>query len=1040
MRYQHIPIIILTLLAFLLFLPDQSFGQQHTVQGTVNDQNGEPLPGVNITVKGTTRGTSTNSEGMYELTVPSASDTLVFSFIGFETQEIPIDGRNMIDVNLTPATLAGEEVVVVGYGTQQQEDLTGSISRIETEEITRQSSLTAMESLQGKITGVNVINNDAPGGTPTVILRGLGTALGGRNPLYIVDGVPVDDINNISPSDIESIDFLKDASAASIYGLRAANGVIIVTTKDGEGGAPQFEVSSSAGYTSVLNSVEMADQQEYITYFNEENAAIGGFQLAPSQQYNTDWYDELLETGYVIDSRASVSGGSENVNYFVSYNVNQEKGLLDEQTFWRQTLRNNNKYWLFNDVVEIDQNLSISVSRENPQPFSAFNTAYRQSPLVPTFYPNGRYGQPFVNETTGKMGYEGGEGEAIGRLNTHGNPLTAIAFNNQERNTVTLQGALSAKINFTDYLTFTSRLGGTKYYSDSRTFNPLKQGWIASDPTRTATQYETSKAENPGVTDWADNSLFVQNLERFRWNWDNFITFDKSFDRHNTELTLGMSSERIGVGSTFSGTAYDVPQQEQYWNLNLGSDDYEKQVNHTNFTPSTLASYFGRIQYNYDQRYYITGTLRRDGTSQFANTEDYWEFFPSVGLGWTLSNEDFMSDNEFIDFLKLRGSWGRLGNQNVPLNTTVIYTSTGSSSQNYVFGPAQTLRFGASVGSPARDISWEIVEEWNAGVDMEILDSRLSTSLDFYQKTTENVILLVNPLPDSPYAESFYDHGGEVVNQGVEVGLDWSNSISEELSYNVGVNFSYNQNEVTNVAAGYEGLTGGGLGNGQITKRLEEGQPLGAWWMYEAEGVWQTQEQIDNNPSLGGAMPGHLRYRDLNEDGVIDERDKRFFGSYVPNYNYGINIGLNYRQFDFSMDGFGVGGNKVYNGLNNTRFGGENTTRDMFEKRWTGEGSTNTHPGANRDARASSYYLEDGAYFRINNITLGYSLPEIIDRVSRVRFYVSAENPVLLTGYSGFTPELIGSDNGNPYGTAGIELSAYPNTRTLLFGINIDLK
>lgn len=1035
--------LILSLLVILSagILNSETALAQQEVQGTVVDaQSGETLPGVNIRVQGNdSRGTVSDIDGNFSITLQPEENVLIFSYVGYTTQEVNVEGQQELTIQLEPSIGELEELVVIGYGVQQQQDLTGSIRRVSTDDIVKQPSLTATEALQGKVAGVNVIQNDAPGGTPTVIMRGLGTALGGRSPLYIVDGVPVDNINNISPSDIENIDFLKDAAAASIYGLRAANGVIIVTTKDGESGAPKFNIESYAGYTSVLNEVDMAGTQEYINYFNEENAAIGAFQLNQNQPYETDWYDELIEPGYVLNTTASVSGGSDNVNYFVSYNLNNEKGLLDDQKFWRQTLRNNNEYRLFDDFLTFNQNLSVSVTNENPMPFGAFNTAYRQSPLVPTYYPNGRYGQAFVNETTGVVSYEAAGDESIGRLNTHGNPLTAVNFNNEERRTVTLQGNVAANMNFTESLTFTSRIGGTRYYQDEENFSPLRAQWLAGDPTRTVEQYQQSKEANPGVTDWANNTLLITNQQTFRWNWDNFLNYVQSFDQHNFDVTLGMSSEKFGIGQRFEGRAYDVPGQEQYWNLDLATDEYDKIIEHTNYTPTTLLSYFGRVQYNFDRRYYISATLRRDGSSRFANNEEYWDLFPSVGLGWTISNEDFMAESA-VNFLKLRASWGRLGNQNVPFNTTVINTNTGSGSQNYVFGPNQALFFGASVGAPAQDISWENVEEWNFGGDIEFFEGRFSGAVDVYQKTTENVILVINPLLDSPFEGTYYDHGGEVVNQGIELSANWMDNITEDFSYNVGVSFSYNENEVTNVNSGYEGQTGGSLSNGQITKRLEEGQPLGAWWMYDAIGVWQNEEQIANNASIGGALPGHLRYDDVNDDGVIDDRDKKFFGSYIPKYNYGINVGLNYKQIDFSVDAFGAGGNKVYNGINSARFGGENISQEVYDNRWTGENSTNEHPGANRDAVASDYYLEDGSFLRINNITLGYSLPNIVDRVSNLRFYVSAQNPFMFTGYSGFTPELIGNDNGDPYERAGIELNAYPNTRMLLFGINVEFQ
>src|SRR5699024_1643233 len=344
------------------------------------------------------------------------------------------------------------------------------------------------------------------------------------------------------------------------------------------------------GYTSVLNQVEMADAQEYITYSNEENAALkkyldadDTYQLSPDQQYNTDWYEVLLEPGYVANTAASVSGGSDQINYYLSYNFNKEKGVLSNQNFWRHTLRNNNKYHLFEDFLTIEQDLSVSFSRENPQPFGVFNTAFTQSPLVPTFYSNGRYGQPFVNTTTGMVTYEGDPGDKIGRLNNRGNPLTAIDFNHQERHTRQLQGKIAAIFDLTDYLTFTSRLGATKYYTDNRDFVHKKRALIAQDQTRTAEQFEALKEDNPGNAEYASNSLMIKNTESLRWNWDNFLNFSQTIDKHNVDITLGMSSEKVNISSEIRGLAYDVPGKEQYWNLDFASDDYEKEINHINY-------------------------------------------------------------------------------------------------------------------------------------------------------------------------------------------------------------------------------------------------------------------------------------------------------------------------------------------------------------------------------------------------------------------------------------------------------------------------
>ncbi|RAV28387.1 SusC/RagA family TonB-linked outer membrane protein [Sinomicrobium soli] len=1014
---------------------------QNTLNGKVVDTNDQPLPGANIVVEGTNSYAVSDFDGNFSLEA-SPGDVLQVSYVGFKSKNVTVEDTGDIVIVLEEDTAELDEVVVVGYGTQKKADLTGSISSIEAEDIVKQPALTATQAIQGKVPGINIINSDQPGATPTVIIRGLGTALSGRDPLYIVDGVPVDNIKTISPSDILKVDVLKDASSASIYGLRAANGVIIVTTKQGKKGKTKFTFDSFYGAKSILNPVKMANARQYINYFNEGAAAIGGYTLQEEQMYNTDWYDELAQVGTVNNNTFAVSGGGEHVDYYFSYNHYEEEGVLKDHKFRRGTIKNNNVYKLFEDKLVLRQNLNISFTNENPKPLGAFNNAYRQSPLVPVHYENGRWGQSFVNQTTGIVTYEAGPGESVGRLYSHGNPMADLFFQNEKIHTATLQGGFTGEFAITDYLKATSRFGATKYYSDKRIFNPVRERWIAEDPTRTYEQFENERNkfdEGATPTSWAYNSLSLEDIETFRWNWDAFLTFDKTFDKHHLNVVLGGSKEKTDVGRRLYGQGFEVPEKEQYWSIQHVSGFFDNITENVYYTPRTLMSYFARTQYDFDNKYYITATIRRDGSSVFKSGENFWENFPSFGLGWTISNEDFMNGSETINFLKLRGGWGRLGNQNVPFNVNEIRTSTGSDSQNYVLGPNQELIFGASVASPVQDITWEIVEEWGAGLDFELMDYRLSGSIDYYDKTTKNMILLVQPLLDSQFAEDFYDHGAEVSNKGVEVALEWKDNLSDDWSYSIGGNFSYNKNVVENVKPAYDGMTGGSLNNGRITKRLEEGQPLGAWWMYEVEGVWQNQDEIDNNASIAGAGPGHLRYKDQNQDGVIDDRDKKFFGSYIPKYNYGVRLGLNYKNVDFSVDGFGVGGNKVYNGLKSTRTNSENITVDTYNTRWTGENSTNAHPGADRDVEASDYYLESGAFFRINNITLGYTLPDFSKYVSKLRVYFTAQNPFMFTDYSGFTPEIIGSEGGNPYRTAGVELAAYPNTKTFLFGINLEL-
>lgn len=1032
----------------LLLVPLFAFSQQHlNVTGTVTEKStGDPAIGVSVLVKGTTNGTVTDINGKYNLSNVPSNATLVFSYIGMTTVEEPVNGRTTIDVSLSEDVQALEEVVVIGYGTARKVDLTGSIGSVTNDVISKQPALNALQSVQGKISGVNIVNNDAPGSSPTVVIRGLGTALGGREPLYIVDGFPVTDIKNISSSDILTMDILKDAASASIYGVRAANGVVLITTKKGKTGKPKISVESYVGMKNILNQVKMANAQQYIEHYNQNQQMIKIadptkdpklLKDASAQPYDTDWYDELIRTGITTNNLVSINGGSENVSYYVSYNYYDEAGILDGQNYRRSTIRNNNEYLLFDKKLKINQTVNLSFSNETPKPFGAFNEAYRQSPLVPVKYPNGRWGMPFVNTTTGIATYEGAPTDNFGLLNSIGNPVYTVESYNRKNSTFTLQGGFEGEYKITDFLKVNSRFGATKYYSKERTFSDIKDAWLASDPTRTEQQFETLKAANPSALSYAYNSLNLRNIDTYRWTWEGFATFNKRFDKHNLEAIVGLSREEYGIGSMSSMLGYEVPSKSQYWNMSMVSGDYTTETEQYSYTPTAIASYFGRVQYNYDNKYYFSGVIRRDGSSTFKENGEFWGTFPSIGLGWTISQEDFMKDQDFINYLKLKGTWGELGNQNIPLNISQVITNPGSANTNYVFGADQHLVYGASFGTPAKDLSWEVTREWGFGIDYAIVNEKLSGSIDYYNKTNTNAILLVNPILDSPYEGSFYDHGAKVRNSGVEFSINWRDKLANGLVYEIGANYSYNKNRVLDVKPTYNGATGGSLNDGQITKRLQEGQPLYAWWMYEDDGVWQTQEEINNaKVKYGTPQPGQLKYKDQNTDGVIDDRDKIYFGSYLPTSNYSIHLGFEYKNFDFNLDGYGVAGNKVYNGLKYGRIdGGENIAESTFKKRWTGPGSTNVHPGPNRMPRASSYYLESGAFFRINNISLGYTFNNLIAQGTSLRLFTTAQNPFMFTGYSGFTPEI--SSDGNPSLTPGIELSAYPTTRNLLFGINL---
>lgn len=987
------------------------------VSGTVTDVNThEPLPGVNIQIEGTFKGTVTDYDGKFEIAV-NQGDNLIFSFLGYKRQIIPAEPD--MSVEMEEDIQGFEEVVVVGYGSTKKQDLTGSIVQISSEDIVRQSASNATQAIQGKVSGVLITASEVPGSSPSVIIRGLGTVQSGRNPLYVVDGVPVDNIDNISPNDIVQYDLLKDASSLAIYGNRAANGVIVITTKQGKKGKMKVAVDSYVGFKEILNTVEMADAEGFINYSNAAYIADypnGRFAPASSQPYDTDWYDELVQTGSVSNHTISIAGGSDDINYFFSVNRFDEEGLLDGQKYERTNIRNNNDY-ILTDRLKLVQSLSISVSKNKPKPLSAFNYAYRQSPLVPVKYENGAWGGSYLNRNSRIATYEGNPGDIIDQYNNVGNPVAAVYFHHEDQENITAQGRLSAEYSLTDYLSLTTRIGGTKQYYNSENYNPTMEEWIAAYPTRTVDEYNALREGS--IDEYHYNSLYKVKSEVSNWNWDTFFSFDDTFSSdHHVKSTLGMALEEYGIGNTMSGRAYDVPFDSDYWSIRFSENQALDEADQVDYTPSRVSSFFGRVEYSYKSKYLVNATVRRDGSSKFQSG-NRWGTFPSFGLGWIVSEESFMPETNWLDFLKIRGGWGRLGNQNISQNVVTI-TDT-----DYILGASQEYVSGSSINAILQeDLSWEKIEELTIATDF-ILVKNLMGTVEYYNKKTTNSILSITPIMTTGKTTASNTHIGEISNTGFEFLLNWNNTFDlagKEFSYSIGANLSTNKNELTKLTSDSQmNIMGGSLSNGQVTKKLAVDEPLGSFWLYEFTGI---------------DAEGNAIYKDANNDGAIDDLDRGYFGSYIPKYHYGINIQLSYVNFDFNIDGYGVGGNKVYDGLAAQRWGGENITKDVADNYWSLLSPSDSYiKPSNEVPLASTYYLHKGDYFRINNITLGYSFSDFLEGIEQLRLYVTAQNPFMFTDYDGFTPELIG--DGDPMGTMGMELNAYPTTRTFLFGINL---
>jgi len=979
----------------LLFFSGLTHAQQiKTISGIVTDENQVPLPGAEIKVVGKDIYDVTDFDGNFSLENVEIGDTFRVTFLGFAPQEMEVTNSLNYPVTLQEDAGQLDEVIVVGYGSQRKQDLTGSISRVDTEEITRQPASSPIESIQGRAAGVQIVPSGAPGATPDVFIRGLGTVFGGQSPLYVVDGILTDNIDNINPNDIVTIDVLKDASSLAIYGNRGANGVIIVSTKQGKVGAMQINIDTYYGPKTVLREVDMADARSFAIYSNEALVRSGNeprFDL--DQEFNTDWFEEITRTGSISSTNASLSYGTEKVRTYFSAGFFQEEGILKGNDFNRLTLRSNTTFNI-SDRIKFTQQVSAALTDEIPKPFGAFNNAYKQTPIIPVRYPQG-------NEFAGKFGSSTG-------INNVGNPVRDLFYDNQKQKNLTIQGSFTFDYEITDWIQFTSRFGIETEYFRRRNFTPNLDLFLSGDPTRTRDQYSD---ESPKTT------LFVRKAETYKWVWDNFVTLNHSLaELHNFKLTLGTTMEERG-GDFIEGTRRNVPNDSDFWSLNNGDADPQS-VNGLRDNTVRLRSYFARLNYDFDSKYLLTATIRRDGSSQFQEDQKYGNFF-SIGLGWVISEEAFLEDSDLISFLKLRGSYGELGNQNVPLNIL-----TFNSGLNYPSGPDEAVNEGGTVDELIDpNLSWETTEEYDVGLEFGLLDNKLTGEIDYYNRLNRDAILPVE-LPDAfGFRGTTLTPAGEVRNKGWEFVINWSDRIGEDFRYQIGGNLTMNENELEEVTNPFFAQnTGGSLGNGQITKRVAEGEPLGSFWLLEVIGV-------DDN--------GDFIYEDVNNNGSIDDADKQFFGSYAPRNFYGFNISANYKNWDINVDGYGNYGNVVYNGKKANRFNNENIEQEVFDNRFTADNPSDSEPAAfNGVPLASTYYLESGDFFRLNNITLGYTIPfdENI-AINNARLYVTAQNPFISQDFSGYTPEL----PGPPLEGAGIELNAYPAVQSLIFGLNLSL-
>jgi TonB-linked SusC/RagA family outer membrane protein len=1009
--------------------------QGQTLKGVVTDGiSGETLPGAGIIIVGTTQGTVTNIDGEYTLSLAPGTSNISFRFLGYvpETIEITIaeDETIIRNIQLQPDIATFDEVVVIGYGTQKKKVATGAIASVSDEEITATPVLRIEQAMQGRTAGVQVTNlSGQPGEAPTVRIRGAGTT-GNAEPLYVVDGMVVGGIDYLNPSDIESVDVLKDGASAAIYGARAANGVVLITTKTGTEGQMNVTYSGYQGIQNVARQIDMLDADQYRMLMNEgaRNAGLSEpFNMDEIPLYNTNWQDELFVSNAPISNHdIAVNGGTEKSTYASSLSYFSQEGIIggDKSQFERISARLNTRHTV-NEFFSFGNNLSYShIFRRGIASNTSFNGAYSSAlnidPLTPVYeedenvldqYPYSD--EPVVTDDQGRV-Y--GISNYIGAEIV--NPLALLETQRSKTRVDKIVGNIYGEIEFIDGLMLRTSAGLDAAYVVNDSHTPL---------------FFLNGAQNN-----TDKTNVSKNIQRyFTWDWENTLNYNREFGAHTISVLAGISARKENY-EDLSGFNAQVPivdpnhvylsmATDTVWTANGGASHY------------ALASQFGRILYDFESRYAFNFTLRRDGSSNFGPNNRFG-IFPSVGATWIISEEGFFPEFDALDILKVRASWGINGNDNIG---RFRYISTINKSRGYIFGAGRA--FGASPSFVENaDLKWEESEQLNIALDFGFFNNRLTGALDYYIKTTRDLLEII-PIPGHVGNDPPVSNVGSVENRGIELALDWRN-YDRSLRYSIGVNAAYNQNEMTKIGNEEGVLPGASWAVAGMVTRAELGLPIGYFWGYQSDGIFQNQADIFQHVNQGGQMlqpnakPGDVRFVDVNGDGVINADDRTMIGNPTPKWTFGLNSNLEYGQFDLSLLIIGTYGNDIFNGMQRPDLRYTNRTVNALD-RWTGEGTSNTVPrytwvDTNNNNRISDLYIEDGSFLRLKNIQIGYTIPRsVLNRIkaNTWRIYVSAENLFTLTNYSGADPEIGAMSSFD----IGIDRGIYPQSRTFRLGTSI---
>ena len=1036
----------------LFFFSIGMFAQQQTVKGVVKDVTGEPIIGASVLVKGTNNGTITNLDGAFSLSNVEEGVEIEITYVGYLPQIVKatIAPLNII---LREDTKTLDEIVVIGYGTQKKSVVTASIAKVSSEDLSRTSPTRVDNALKGLAAGVQVTTlNGQPGASSRVRVRGIGT-INNSDPLYIIDGMPVDGgIDNINPADIASIEVLKDAASGAVYGARAANGVVLVTTKKGSIGKTKVSYDFSYGWQSAWKKRDMLNATQYATLMNEAADYAGEaprYEQVASLGSGTNWQDALFyDNAPVQNHQLSISGASEKVNYYFSLGYYDQDGIIggnyDASNYQRLSLRSNTMYTLFDEseqrnwLKKMTFSMNIAYSRVNSVGVTAgsltgspLGDALFMDPTMSVYAKDESKLQNYDRNTYGDPIYDKRSGQLLSMpssdFNELANPLARLSLPYEKNNSDKIIATLAAELSVWDHLKYKFSWG-----SDLAFWG--KDGW--NHP-----HYLNKNATNDKSKVWSEMN------RGYTWQIENVLTYDKTFGVHSFAVVLGQSAKKY-TGRGLKGDAMDMIEyigDKANLDFTTGLQSAGKR-NATGgaFDPTTLASYFGRLSYNSDERYMLQVTVRRDGSSNFG-PNNKWATFPSVSLGWNITNEKWMDQRpSWLTNTKLRLSWGKNGNENIGAFRYMANVAIGN---NYVFGTPgyQSIVMGSKPsGTPNKDLKWEESEQYDAGLDFGFFNNALTFTVDYFYKKT-NGMLKEMSIPSYLGESKPWGNVGSMKNEGVELELGYKFN-KGDWNFGISANASYLKNELINLgnADGFEMYDNvHQIGN---VSRAENGMPYPYFYGYKTNGIFQNKEQIDAYVNDKGqklqpnAVPGDVIFVDFDKNGEINDKDKTMIGKGTPDWTFGLNLNASWKNIDFSMLLSGAMGQEIMDVTRRLDCRYVNLPAE-FMNRWHGEGTSNTMPrfswaNNNDNWRVSDLYVHNGSYARIKNIQLGYTLPSYLTQkifIQKLRFYVAAENLLTMTSYKGLDPELNGDERSN-----GIDRGYYPQARTFTVGVNLN--